>query len=183
MATFIGIYVAGCATCRYVEEYAQRNMPFSCDRHGVSYTPAPKGKHHTGNGAPKGKFAGTLTMGHDTPESEETMVVAIKKIFNQQTCIVKECKWYVELTKAGLPHVHFMYETVSGGRIHAKIFIRYWKLWNEGIRHGNGFQGGYHKPIRSDVAYDEYIAKDGGRSGGFKQDYEPQNTIHYPEEN
>jgi len=75
-----------------------------------------------------------------------------------------------------------MYETVSGGRIHAKIFMRYWKLWNEGIRHGNGFQGGYHKPVKSDIAYDEYIAKDNGRSGGFKLDYEPENTIHYPDE-
>jgi len=182
MATFIGRVITGCITCQYVEWCFNQKVYGECLKHNVTTTPAPKVKHHTGNGAPKGKFAGTLTMGHDTPESEETMVVAIKKIFNQQTCIVKECKWYVELTKAGLPHVHFMYETVSGGRIHAKIFMRYWKLWNEGIRHGNGFQGGYHKPVKSDIAYDEYIAKDNGRSGGFKLDYEPENTIHYLDE-
>jgi len=165
MATFTGGYVAGCVTCHDVENHAQRNEAYECKRHGVLYIPAPKKKHHEGNGKPKGLFAGTLTMGVTTPETEETMVKAIKKIMNQQTCPVKKYKWYVEYTERGLPHVHFMYETYTGGRIHAKVFMRYWKLWDEGIRHGKGFQGGYHKEVNSEVAYDEYIQKDGGRFG------------------
>lgn len=165
MASFVGKYEAGCATCYTVEYHAQKKLPFECQKHGVAYIPAPKKKHHEGNGKPTGLFAGTLTMGVTTPETEETMVIAITKIMNQQTCPVKKYKWFVEYTERGLPHIHFMYETWKGGRIHAKVFMRYWKLWNEGIRHGKGFQGGYHKECNSEVAYEEYIGKDGGRFG------------------
>ena len=176
MAKFLGSYVAGCATCNRVEYHAQQNLFFECKNHGVSYTPAPKKKHHEGNGKPKGIFAGTLTMGTTTPENEETMVTAIKKIMSQQTCPVKKYKWYVEYTERGLPHVHFVYETEQGGRIHAKIFMRYWKLWDEKERHGKGFQGGYHKEVLSETAYEEYISKDGGRSGSSPVENEIVNS-------
>jgi len=149
-----------CLKCEFIHETP--TYYGKCEKHNVQNV---KKKHHEGNGKPKGIFAGTLTMGTESKEDEDSMVRAIQKIFNQQTCPVKKWKWYVEFTDRGLPHVHFMYETYTGGRIHAKIFMRYWKLWNEGIRHGKGFQGGYHKEVHSETAYDEYIAKDGGRFG------------------
>jgi len=156
-----------CLKCNFI--YSNPKYLGACERHDTKNTPK---KHHEGNGKPKGLFAGTLTMGTQNPESEETMVNAIKKIMGQQTCPVKKYKWYVEYTERGLPHVHFMYETHQGGRIHAKIFMRYWKLWNEKLRHGKGFQGGYHKEVLSELAYDEYISKDGGLcgSGGWVPD-------------
>ena len=153
---------ATCQMCKFIDQNPKFYGP--CYWHPQKFN--IKKKHHEGNGKPKGVFAGTLTMGTTTPENEETMVVAIKKIMNQQTCPVKKYKWYVEYTERGLPHVHFMYETYEGGRIHAKVFMRYWKLWDEKDRKGKGFTGGYHKEVLSEVAYDEYISKDGGRSGG-----------------
>lgn len=167
---FIGLPVAGCATCRRVEMSHLARKEDECSQHGLRCTEPQKQKHHVGNGKPQGIFAGTLTMGTTTPENEETMVVAIKKIMNQQTCPLRKYKWYVEYTERGLPHVHFIYETLTGGRIHAKIFKRYWKLWDESVRHGKGFQGGYHKECHSETAYDEYISKDGGRSGSANHD-------------
>lgn len=120
-------------------------------------------KHHEGNGKPKGMFAGTLTMSPNDPENEDTMVEAIKKIFKQETCPVKRYAWYVERTTNGLPHIYFIYETVSSGRIHQKVFKRYWKTWDESVKQGQGFRGGYHKVVDSETAYVEYIEKDGGR--------------------
>lgn len=130
---------------------------------------APPKKTHRGNGKPEGLFAGTLTMSPSDTTDEVQMIQAIKKIFNQQTCPVKKWAWYVEYTDAGLPHIHFCYETETGGRIHQKVFKRYWKTWNESERMGKGFRGGYHKNCDSETAYLEYIAKDGGKhdSKGF----------------
>lgn len=120
-------------------------------------------KHHEGNGKPKGLFAGTLTMSPTDPENENTMINAMRKIFNQETCPVKKYAWYLEYQQNGLPHVHFIYETVSSGRIHQKVFKRYWKMWDENKKQGQGFRGGYHKVVDSTTAYLEYIAKDEGR--------------------
>lgn len=134
------------------------------------HTYKPKKNTHQGNGKPKGLFAGTLTVSPDDNLNEIEMVQAIKKIFNQQTCPVKKYAWYVEYTDAGLPHIHFCYETETGGRIHQKVFKRYWKNWDESYRIGKGFRGGYHKSCDSETAYLEYIAKDGGKhhSQGFE---------------
>lgn len=119
--------------------------------------------HHKGNGKPLGIFAGTLTMSPTDATNENEMCAAIQKIFTQQTVPVKRYAWYLEYTKNGLPHIHFIYETNSGGRIHQKIFKRYWKTWSEkpADRQGQGFRGGYHKHVESEIAYTEYIAKDG----------------------
>lgn len=112
----------------------------------------------------KGLHAGTLTQPPGAETTEEDMVVAMKKIFSQRTCPVKRYAWYVEYTQNGTPHIHFIYEAESGGRIHAKVFKRYWKLWDESKRQGAGFQGGFHKEVISEIAYTEYISKDSGRS-------------------
>lgn len=120
---------------------------------------------HTGNGIHQGLFAGTLTMAPTDELSEDDMVAAITKVFKQQTVPVKNWAWYVEYTKNGTPHIHFVYETASGGRIHKKIFQRYWKLWDEPRNQTGkgGFPGGFHSPVKSQTAYLEYISKDSGR--------------------
>lgn len=120
---------------------------------------------HSGNGTHQGWFAGTLTQSVDDDTTEDDMVRAMEKIFSQKTCSVDKYAWYVEYTKKQTPHIHFIYITTTGGRIHAKVFKRYWKQWDEKRRLGKGHQGGYHCPVYSDVAYREYISKDGGRSG------------------
>lgn len=117
---------------------------------------------HKGNGAPNGLFAGTLTMSPEWGKTEEDIVTAINKIFAQKTCPVKNYAWYLEQTENGTPHIHFIYETESGGRIHQKVFKRYWE-WDESAKCGKGHKGGYHSPVKSEVAYQEYIAKDSGR--------------------
>lgn len=120
-------------------------------------------RSHIGNGKPNGIFAGTLTMSDKDTTNENEMVIAIKKIMNQQTCPVEKYAWYLEYTKNGLPHIHFIYRTPEGTRIHQKVFKRYWKQWDEGTRAGAGFKGGYHRLAKSETAYLEYIAKDSGR--------------------
>lgn len=134
------------------------------DRHDTEiHITGPPKKSHRGNGKPTGIFAGTLTMSSKDETNENEMCVAITKIMNQQTVPVKRYAWYLEYTKNELPHVHFIYETHTSGRIHQKIFKRYWKTWDEAVKIGAGHRGGYHKLAESETAYTEYIAKDGGR--------------------
>lgn len=125
---------------------------------------APPKTSHKGNGKHNGLFAGTLTISNEDDISEDEMCTAIKKIFSQKTCPVKKYAWYLEYTKAEKPHIHFIYETETGGRIHSKVFRRYWKTWDEHTKLGKGHRGGYHKEVQSEIAYQEYIAKDGGKS-------------------
>jgi len=89
---------------------------------------------------------------------------------------VKRYKWYIEKTKAGTPHCHFMYECDSGGRIEIKVIKRYWKIWAETrfTKPGSHFAGGYHCPVKSETAYSEYIEKDGGRGQSTWDDMEIQ---------
>lgn len=119
--------------------------------------------HHKGNGRPKGLWAGTLTMSPTDPYNEEDMVQAIRKLFKQATCPVEKYAWYVERTENDIPHIHFIYRTPDGGRIHAKVFKRVWRLWNEDIKLGAGHKGGYHRLVSDEDAYLKYIAKDNGR--------------------
>jgi len=44
------------------------------------------------------------------------------------------------------------------------VFKRYWKMWDESIKCGFGFRGGYHKLCDSEIAYTEYIQKESIRS-------------------
>lgn len=126
-------------------------------------TTQKKTGHHIGNGKDSGIFAGTLTMSPEDATNEAEMCSSISKIMAQQTCPVKRYAWYLEHTENGLPHIHFIYETESRGRIHQKVFKRYWKTWDEKQKIGRGFRGGYHKYVESETAYKEYIEKDGGR--------------------
>jgi len=134
------------------------------DRHDTeTHITAPPKTHHKGNGAPSGIFAGTLTMSPDDKTNEEEMIASMKKIFAQKTCPIKRYVWYLEYTQNGLPHIHFIYETESRGRIHQKVFKRYWKSWDESQKIARGHRGGYHKHVDSEIAYLEYIEKDSGR--------------------
>lgn len=147
-----------CLKCSWLNE-SFKNYG-RCERHNIENL---KVKHHDGNGKPKGLFAGTLTMSKDDKFNEEDMIHAIKKIMAQETCPVEKYAWYLEYQDNGSPHIHFIYKTKAEGRIHAKVFKRYWKIWDESKKLGKGFRGGYHSKVDSETAYLEYIEKDGGR--------------------
>lgn len=134
-----------------------------CTRLGIY----PKGQKHTGNGAPQGAFAFTLTKSPNDDLTEDDMVRAVRKVMNQNSCPVKRYAWYLEYGNKELkehPHIHGMYETESGGVIEKKHWQRAWKIWDPAKKLGAGFRGGYHRPVRSEESYDEYIMKDGGLS-------------------
>lgn len=116
--------------------------------------------HHVGNGKHNGLWAGTLTMSTNDPYNESMMVDAIKKIMRQKTCPVKRYAWYLEYTEKETPHIHFIYETETGGRITAQTFKRRWPIWDETMAVGRGHRGGYHKPVTETNSYLEYIKKD-----------------------
>jgi len=117
-------------------------------------------KSHKGNGTHKGIWAGTLTVSPKDELTKEDMITAIKKLMRQKSCPVKEYVWYLETTTAGLPHVHFMYRTESGGRIERKHFKRLWHIWDEDVKCGAGHRGGYHRPCHSETEYLAYVKKD-----------------------
>lgn len=119
-----------------------------------------KPKHHIGNGKPSGIFAGTLTMSPNDPYNQADMIQAIRKIMRQKSQPIKRYCWYLEYTKADVPHIHFIYETNTGGRITAQTFKRHWKIWDEHEPVGQGHRGGYHKHCHDENSYMDYIMKD-----------------------
>lgn len=122
-------------------------------------------KSHIGNGAPKGAFAFTLTKSPADDLTEDDMIIAVRKLMAQKSCPVHKYAWYLEYGEPETrshPHIHGMYETFTEGRIEAKHFKRAWSIWDEKQKHGFGFRGGYHRPVRTDEGYSNYIAKDNG---------------------
>ena len=125
-------------------------------------------KKHTGNGVYQGPYAFTLTKSPLDKQNTNDMIKAVEKIMSQKSCPVEQYSWYLEykgLDDEGLPqhpHIHGMYETASGGRIEAKHFKRAWPIWDEKHKLGAGHRGGYHRPVRQDEGYANYIKKDGG---------------------
>lgn len=125
-------------------------------------------KKHTGNGVYQGAFAFTLTKAPTDKQNTHDMINAVEKIMSQKSCPVEQYSWYLEykgLDDEGLPthpHIHGMYETASGGRIESKHFKRAWPIWDEKHKLGAGHRGGYHRPVRQDEGYSNYIKKDGG---------------------
>lgn len=140
------------------KESWMRNCPVESEK----IASRPKAKHHSGNGAPKGTWSGTLTMSPTDPTNEAEMLTAIQKIMSQKTCPVLKYAWYLEYTENGTPHIHFIYQTPGGGRIHQKVFRRLWPIWDENTAVGRGHRGGYHKLCHDTEAYLTYIKKDGG---------------------
>lgn len=135
----------------------QKNCPLQREKNSLKYNPTKSNHKHMGT------WAGTLTMSPTDSTNEEEMVMAIKKIMRQKTCPVKKYAWYLEHTQNGLPHIHFIYETATGGRIHKRVFQRIWKIWDESQAVGAGHRGGYHRECHSDEEYMKYISKDKGR--------------------
>lgn len=114
------------------------------------------------NGKYNGPFAFTMTMSPSDGLSEDEMMDSCRKIMEQKSQPVKKFAWYLEYKDAEAkshPHIHGMYETENGRRIEKKHWQRRWKIWDESIPLGAGFRGGYHRPIRSDEAYSQYIRK------------------------
>jgi len=122
-------------------------------------------KHHRGNGTPNGAFAFTLTMSPADNLTAGDLLIAARKIMTQKSNKVKRYAWYYEDKGKDdngdplHPHIHGIYETETGGRIHSKHFQRAWKIWDEKKPMGQGFRGGYHRPVASEDNYDVYIRK------------------------
>lgn len=132
-----------------------------------------KTKPRSGNGAPSGAFAFTITKSPTDPLSVNDMFLAVRKVMGQKSCPVAKYAWYYEDKGKDAegnplhPHIHGLYETESLGRIEAKHFKRAWSIWDEKQRQGAGFRGGYHRPVKDMESYSDYIAKDGGMSESF----------------
>jgi len=121
---------------------------------------------HVGNGAPTGPFAFTLTKSPADDLTEEDMIKAVKKLMKQKSCPVTKYAWYLEYGDEATkqhPHIHGMYETVTRGRIESKHFKRAWPIWNPSQPMGAGHRGGYHRSVRAEEAYTDYI-KDYGHN-------------------
>jgi len=146
----------------FEKEYLKPLDKHYADDHGWV---CPYKKTHTGNGTYTGKFAFSLTYSPTDELTEEDLVKAARKICSQKSNPVKSFAWYLEYrdpeTKGG-PHIHGMYETESGGRIETKHWKRAWPIWDQNVPLGAGFRGGYHRPVRSDEGYANYISKDNG---------------------
>lgn len=143
-------------------------------------TPWHKKTTRVGNGAPSGAFAFTITKSSKDAFSVGDMLTAVRKIMSQKSCPVAKYAWYYEEKGRDEngdpihPHIHGIYETHGGGRIEAKHFMRAWPIWNEKKPLGAGFQGGYHRPVRSSEGYKDYIKKDGGMSERYGMDEETE---------
>jgi len=91
------------------------------------------------------------------------MIEACRKIMGQTTMPVVKYAWYLEYKENNThPHIHGMYETKTGVRIPKRQWMRAWPIWDEEMRLGRGFRGGYHRPIELNENYSRYIQKDGG---------------------
>ena len=154
-----------CAECEFnaisTETYAQylakqhKHVRFA-HIHGNKQT-------HEGNGKPKGAFAFTLTKSPNDDLTEEDMIAAVRKLMAYKSYEIKRYAWYLEhIDGKDHPHIHGMYELSTQGQIENKFFKRAWPIWDPKIRFGQGFRGGYHRPVRDGEQYDEYIAKQDG---------------------
>lgn len=129
------------------------------------YEKAHRSKHHKGNGTYNGAFAFTLTMSPADELTAGDLLVAVRKVMSQKSNKVVRYAWYYEdkgKDAEGVaihPHIHGMYETETGGRIHSKHWQRAWKIWDERKPMGQGFRGGYHRPVKMEECYDVYIKK------------------------
>lgn len=119
-------------------------------------------KSHIGNGVYQGRFAFSITASPSDNLSATDMIQAVKKLMAQKSAPVKYYAWYLEygdMEQQTHPHIHGMYETESLGRIPVRQFKRVWSIWDEKIRLGAGHRGGYHRPVRDNEGYMDYIKK------------------------
>lgn len=128
-------------------------------------THAPQPKKDTRKADPGTEYAFTLTM-PPTYSPKKPIEEAAKLIMENgltNSPYEKAEKWAIVLehTESGTPHVHGVYKTPSGRRIATKYFKRYWDLWDEKVKLGNGHKGGYHAKARHGESYDAYLQKEG----------------------
>jgi len=138
------------------KEHIARMLKHLEEHHG-----RPK-ERHEGNGRPNGAFAFTLTFSPDDGKTEADLVDAVRKVMKQRSCPVKRYAWYLEygnLAEKRHPHIHGLYETETGGVIEKKYWKRAWDIWDPSQPLGKGFRGGYHRPVRDDEDYTNYIKK------------------------
>lgn len=146
--------------------WRRHTMTASCLKFG-------KNRSHVGNGTYSGPWAFTLTMSPSDALDKSDLIRAVRKVMSQKSIPAVRYAWHYEdegLDTEGRPihpHIHGMYETATGGRIEAKHWKRAWKIWDETVRLGAGFRGGYHRPVRSNEGYSRYIAKDGKESDHY----------------
>lgn len=156
----------GHVTDREMDEWYRHTLTSSCLKFGKTRT-------HVGNGKPSGPFAFTLTKSDKDPLTVGDMLTSVRKVMSQKSCPVIKYAWYYEDKgrdangDAIHPHIHGLYETETGGRIERKHWKRAWSIWDETKPMGSGFRGGYHRPVKHNEAYADYMAKDGGMSESF----------------
>lgn len=142
-------------------EYRKHTRSSKCAMFGIDRT-------HTGNGRHSGCWAFTLTSSPKDAKSVGDLLAAVRKIMAQKSCPVVRYAWYYEdkgKDDFGVPlhpHIHGIYETEGGGRIERKHWRRAWDIWDESKPMGSGFRGGYHRPVRDNESYKDYIKKDAG---------------------
>lgn len=155
-ATTSRFLTSGNAKPQEWKEHYARFLKHAEEHHGRAK------KLHEGNGRPIGAFAFTLTYSPDDGLTEADLIVAVRKVMNQRSCPVKRYAWYLEYgdpeTKRH-PHIHGLYETETGGVIENKYWKRAWDIWNPKMKIGKGHRGGYHRPVRDDEDYSNYIKK------------------------
>lgn len=164
-----------CPGCKKAETESDPLQPFGMwqsqvgklmNQHFAECHDVLKTNSHVGNGAPTGPFAFTLTKSPADNLTEEDMIKSVKKLMKQKSCPVVKYAWYLEYGDEATkqhPHIHGMYETDTGGRIESKHFKRAWPIWDPKIKMGKGHRGGYHRPVRAEEAYTDYI-KDYGHN-------------------
>jgi len=139
----------GCTTCDTTLKYFEANKK-----------PASKLKAN-----PNTQYAFTLTMppSYKPKKPIDVQARAIMEHGLTNKPYERPIKWayVVEHTEAGTPHIHGVYQTPSGRRISAKYFKRYWDLWDEDTKLGQGHKGGYHAKARHNESYDAYMSKEG----------------------
>lgn len=168
LALLTELKLSGHEIDRRFRNFEEERIEHAISVHGLPDN-RPK-KTHQGNGAFQGQFAFTLTKSPDDPYTEFDMIKAVRKVMSQKSCPVKSYAWYLEYgdsEKQTHPHIHGLYETETQGRIEAKHFKRAWPIWDEKSKLGRGHRGGYHRPVRSEEGYKDYIKKDGGKNEWF----------------
>lgn len=114
---------------------------------------------------PGTEYAFTLTMPPDytcpKPLEEVARLIMTNGLTNKPYEKAVDWAFVLEHTEKGTPHVHGVYRTASGRRISSKYFKRYWTLWDEKVKLGHGFKGGYHSPARHSESYSAYLEKEG----------------------
>lgn len=136
-------------------------MNYFCPLHQEAIVPTPDRRKADVNT----EYAFTLTMPLDykpkKPIEEAAKLILEHGLVSKTKEKAIEWAFVKEHTDQGTPHIHGVYKTPSGRRIEKKYFKRYWDLWDEDVRLGQGHKGGYHQKARHNQSYKAYMEKEG----------------------